>query len=116
MIESDSQLLIYVQLKEQIKFPILGGELTPGAKLPTTRQLAGFLQINCNTVLEAYGELAPESLIQRRRGRRYRVLERPSTASQLVPSRLLEVIDSAIEQAGELGVRPNEPKLAESAQ
>jgi len=107
-IEPNSHLPVYAQLKEQIKFLILNGELEPGAKLPTTRQLAGFLRINRNTVLKAYQELAQEGLIECRRGRGCVVVEHPMAVAQPVSARLLAIIDDAIEQAGELGVDPDD--------
>jgi GntR family transcriptional regulator len=106
-IESDSHLPVYAQLKEQVKFLILNGELEPGAKLPTTRQLAGFLKINRNTVQKAYRELEQEGLIECRQGRGCVVLK-CSTVAPVVSPRLLAVIDRAIEQAGEFGVGPDD--------
>jgi GntR family transcriptional regulator len=104
-IEPGGHLPVHVQLKEQLKFLILNGDLRPGARLPTTRQLAGFLRINRNTVLRAYQELAREHLIDCRQGRGCVVVEeRPPDAAQPVPARLVGIIDGAIEQARELGV------------
>ena len=104
-IEPGGHLPVHVQLKEQLKFLILNGDLEPGARLPTTRQLAGFLRINRNTVLRAYQELAREDLINCRQGRGCVVVELPEAAASSVPAQLLEIIDGAIEQARELGVR-----------
>ena len=104
-IEPGSHLPVHVQLEEQLKFLILNGDLAPGTKLPTTRQLAGFLRINRNTVLRAYQELAREGLIDCRQGRGCTVVEeRPSDAAPPISARLLEIVDSAIAQARELGV------------
>lgn len=107
-IELDSHLPVYAQLKEQIKFLILNGELEPGTKLPTTRQLAGFLKINRNTVLKAYQALEQESLIECRRGRGCVVVEQSAAIAQPVSAQLLRIIDRAIEKAVELGVGPDD--------
>lgn len=107
-IEPNSHFPVHAQLKEQIKFLILKGELAPGTRLPTTRQLAGFLRVNRNTVLKAYQELAQEGLIECRRGRGCMVVEQPMAVAQPVSASLLAIIDSAIEQAGELGVSPDD--------
>lgn len=107
-IESDSHLPVYAQLKEQIKFLILNGELEPGAKLPTTRQLAGFLNINRNTVQKAYQELDQDGFIECRRGRGCEVVERPASIAQPVSAELLAIIDRAIDDAGSLGVEPDQ--------
>ena len=107
-IEPDSYLPVYSQLKEQIKFLILSGELELGTRLPTARQLAGFLRINRNTVLRAYRELAQESLIECRRGRGCVVVDRPMAVSRPLSARLLGIIDGGIEEASELGVSPDD--------
>lgn len=107
-IERDSHLPVYVQLKEQIKFLILNGELGPGTRLPTIRQLAGFLGINRNTVQKAYQGLEQERLIECRRGRGCAVVERPAAIARPVSAQLLAIIDRAIEEAGELGVSPDD--------
>jgi GntR family transcriptional regulator len=103
-VELNSHLPVYIQLKEQIKFLILNGELEPGTKLPTTRQLAGFVGINRNTVQKAYQELKQEGLVECRRGRGCVVVERPAAIAQPVSAQLLAIIDRAIKEAGELGV------------
>lgn len=107
-IEPGSHLPVYVQLKEQIKFLILNGDLQAGTSLPPTRQLAGFLRINRNTVLKAYKELEQEGLIECRQGRGCIVGERVLIDTKMISSELLSIIDQAIDQAGKLGIRPGE--------
>jgi len=103
-IELNGHLPVYVQLKEQIKFLILNGELEPGTKLPTIRQLAGFLGINRNTVQKAYQALEGEGLVECRRGLGCVVVEGAGATAQPVSAELLAIIDQAIAEAGELGV------------
>jgi GntR family transcriptional regulator len=105
-IERDSHLAIHAQLREQLKFLILNGELLPGSRLPAARQLAGFLRINRNTVLRAYQDLVQEGLIDCRQGRGCVVAERPASAAPSISAPLLGIVDRALEQAGELGVDP----------
>ena len=107
-VELNGHLPVYVQLKEQIKFLILNGELEPGAKLPTIRQLAGFLGINRNTVQKAYQELETEGLVECRRGRGCVVVERPADIARPVSAQLLAIIDRTIDEVGELGVGPDD--------
>jgi GntR family transcriptional regulator len=105
-IEFNSPLPVYVQLKEQIEFLVLNGELEPGTRLPTIRQLAGFLGVNRNTVQKAYQELAQAGLIECRRGRGCRVVDRPAAIARPISAQLLSLIDQAIEGASELGISP----------
>jgi len=106
-IDVNGHLPVHVQLKEQLKFLITSGDLEPGTKLPTVRQLAGFLRINRNTVLRAYQELAQDGLIECRQGRGC-IVQQLEETGQLVSTHLLEIVDDAIEQARELGVDPDD--------
>jgi len=107
-IEPHSHLPVHIQLRRQIEFLILDGELASGTKLPTTRQLAGFLRINRNTVLRAYQELAQAGLIECRQGRGCVVVEGSRDAVRFVSTALLAIIDKAIEQAENLGVQSDD--------
>jgi GntR family transcriptional regulator len=67
-IDTKSGVPYYRQIIEQIKFGIARGELTPGDRLPTVRQLAVELSINPNTVIRAYRELEIEGVLDTQQG------------------------------------------------
>jgi GntR family transcriptional regulator len=67
-IDSKSGVPFYRQIIEQVKFAIARGDLEPGDRLPTVRQLAVDLSINLNTVLRAYRELEIEGAIETQQG------------------------------------------------
>jgi len=50
------------QLARALKRAILGGQMRPGSKLPSTRSLAEDLRLSRNTVLRAYDQLRVEGL------------------------------------------------------
>ncbi len=60
----------YMQIVEQVRTFAAEGKLTPGAQLPSVRQLASDLGINVNTVLTAYHALETEEIILLRHGSR----------------------------------------------
>jgi len=60
---------IYEQVIEEIKKEIVRGELKPGAKLPSQRQLARKIEVNPNTVQRAYREMEQRGLVETKRGR-----------------------------------------------
>jgi 2-aminoadipate transaminase len=68
-LNSDSEVPLYRQLFEQIAARIRSGELTRGARLPATRELAGLLGLNRTTVSSAYEMLESEGLITGQVGR-----------------------------------------------
>lgn len=55
---------IYKQIVEQVIAGIRRGELAPGARLPTERELAARLQVARGTVKKAYKELADNNLVE----------------------------------------------------
>jgi len=56
------------QLYSQIREAILSGKLQPETRLPSSRDLAGQLQVSRNVVLEAFDLLHAEGFLQSRRG------------------------------------------------
>ena len=76
----DNGIPIYVQLREQILAAIGRGALTPGAQLPTMRQVAVALRIDLNTVQRAYAELEREGILTTTRGRGSFVVEVPRSS------------------------------------
>lgn len=67
-----------------IRQRIAGRTLTPGAKLPSVRSLAGTLKVSTSTVVEAYDRLAAEGTITSRPGSGFYV------ANQTAPFSLAE--------------------------
>ena len=59
---------IYLQVIDDIKQRILPGELKPGDKLPSTRELAVQYTVNPNTAARIYNELEQCGLCYTKRG------------------------------------------------
>ena len=62
-LDFSGRLPIYMQIRNQIVLGIASGELAPGEKLPTIRQLAQEIGINVMTVSKAYSLLKQEGYI-----------------------------------------------------
>jgi GntR family transcriptional regulator len=65
----ESGVPIYRQLVEQIRRLVAGGQLPPGAELPSVRELAQQHAVNPMTVSKAYALLEAEGLLERHRGK-----------------------------------------------
>jgi GntR family transcriptional regulator len=65
----ESGVPIYRQLIDQIRRLIAGGQLLPGAELPSVRDLAVEHAVNPMTISKAYTLLEAEGLLERNRGR-----------------------------------------------
>ncbi len=64
-----SGIPIYRQLVDQVRRLIAGGQLPPGAELPSVRDLAVEYAVNPMTVSKAYSLLEAEGLLERNRGK-----------------------------------------------
>jgi len=91
-IDEKSGVPFYRQIIEQVKFAIGRGDLKPGGRLPTQRQLAVNLSINLNTVIRAYRELEIEGMIETQQGSGTFVSERRPDIGELERQRMLDQI------------------------
>lgn len=64
IINTSDPVPVFSQLIDQIKKAVANGDISPGANLPSVRQLANDLDLNHNTVAKAYKHLIRDSVIQ----------------------------------------------------
>lgn len=67
-IDGKSGVPYYRQIIDQVKTAIATGQVEPGDRLPTVRQLAVDLSVNPNTVSRAYTELELTGLVETQMG------------------------------------------------
>lgn len=99
---------IYRQLVEQIRRLIAGGQLQPGAELPSVRDLAVTHAVNPMTVSKAYALLEAEGLLQRNRGKPMTV-----TAGRKAQASLAQRIKQLEPQAAPLVTAARQLELTE---
>ncbi len=92
LIDTKSGVPFYRQIIEQIKFGIARGELAPGDRLPTVRQLAVDLSINPNTVVRAYRELEIEGVLATQQGSGTFIGQQKPEIDRLEKQRMLDQI------------------------
>jgi 2-aminoadipate transaminase len=68
-LQAESHIPLYVQLCDQLRALVHGGELRPGDRIPASRELAQHLGVHRTTVANAYAELESEGLIEGHVGR-----------------------------------------------
>jgi GntR family transcriptional regulator len=68
-LQPSSGVPIYRQLVEQVRRLVAGGQLPPGAELPSVRDLAQQHAVNPMTISKAYALLEAEGLLERNRGK-----------------------------------------------
>jgi DNA-binding transcriptional MocR family regulator len=59
---------LYMQIRERVKQDVATGRLKPGAKLPSSRQLARDMGVSRITTANAYAELEAEGIVEARAG------------------------------------------------
>ena len=101
--EYNSSLPIYLQAANSIKRDIVIGKLSPGAKLPSVRDLAVEYTINPNTVSRVYKELEMEGVCFTRRGMGTFVTEDPGKVRQLKEEMAGTLIREFLEGMEQLG-------------
>lgn len=102
-----SEVPIYRQLVTQVVLAILCGDLKPGDRLPSTRELARRFALHPNTVSAGYRQLEREGWTERRRGSGITIranADQPSTPEQKLEQRIDYHIDGFFRAARELGL------------
>src|SRR6516162_4622552 len=69
LLQSESHIPLYVQLRDQLRALVHSGELRNGDRIPASRELASQLGVHRTTVANAYAELEAEGLIEGHVGR-----------------------------------------------
>lgn len=103
-IDGNSDIPIWVQLRQRIAFLINSGELHPGEKLPTVRGLASDISINYNTVNKAYLSLISDGYLESTRGRGVFVTDIASKLEDDEFSQAQSIVDDCISACRDLGM------------
>jgi GntR family transcriptional regulator len=109
LIDIKSGVPFYRQIIEQIKFAIARGDIEPGDRLPTVRQLAVDLSINPNTVVRAYRELEIEGVLDTQQGSGTFVGHERPDVDRLEKQRMLDqILTDLLSRASSYGLSLDE--------
>ena len=70
---------IYLQMANRLCEEILSGKYVADSRIPSVREYASMLQVNVNTAVKAYDELAQNGVIYNKRGLGYFVASSAKT-------------------------------------
>ncbi len=108
-IDTKSGVPFYRQIIEQAKFAIARGDLEPGHRLPTVRQLAVDLSVNPNTVIRAYRELEIEGVLNTQQGSGTFVSDKRPEVDPLERQRMLDqILTDMLARASDYGLSLDE--------
>ncbi|CAN5821373.1 hypothetical protein BH23GEM11_BH23GEM11_16430 [soil metagenome] len=100
---------LYVQIVDEVRRGILGGNLHPDSPLPSVRELARDLRVNPNTVQQAYRELEREGEIYVRRGQGSFVAPGAGARKKELRQRVAgELAETCLREAARAGLEPEE--------
>ncbi len=100
---------IYRQIVEQVKYKVAAGELKPGERLTSIRELASQLKINPRTVVKAYEELRSAGLAVMRQGQGVFITNSQANIPNKVRRKQIEDMARRLfAEAARLGADPDE--------
>ena len=99
---------VYQQIMENIRGAVLRGELPPGGKIPSVRDLAAEAQVNPNTMQRAMTELEREGLLIRGGTSGRTVTENPDALEKMRETILEELARECAEKFMVFGITPSQ--------
>ncbi|OIQ09360.1 GntR family transcriptional regulator [Neomoorella thermoacetica] len=106
--EFDNSRPIYLQIIAAIKKQLARGELQPGQKLPSQREMAEELQVNPNTVQRAYREMEAMGLLETLRGQGTFISNRPGLLPEIKAELAGGILNHFIVEMRSLGLNAGE--------
>jgi DNA-binding transcriptional regulator YhcF (GntR family) len=100
----DERYPIYQQIVNRFSHSLVRGELTPGERIPSIRDLAVELRVNTNTIQRAYQEMEREELIFSQRGTGYFVMKGENIVDRVKDKMLQESMSRFLGEMRSLGI------------
>ncbi len=106
--EFEASKPIYIQIAEQVFQRIVRGEISPGDKLPSVREMAIQSGVNPNTIQRSYSEMERMGVVETKRGQGTFVINRNEIVIELKQQLQNEMISSFVTSMQELGLSKQE--------
>ena len=99
----DDRMPIYRQIILQFSRAFVRGDIAPGGRIPSIRELSALLKVNTNTIQRAYQEMERDGLIVSKRGTGYFFTEDLSMNEKTRRELALESLRRFVEEMRALG-------------
>ncbi len=106
--EYEASKPIYWQIAEQIFKQIIRGEIRPGDKLPSVREMAVLSGVNPNTIQRTYSELERMGIVETRRGQGTFIVSRDEIRGELCKKMEKDIVSHFVQSMAELGFTKDE--------
>lgn len=103
-VDNDTDVPLWVQLRQRLIYLINSGYFKPGDQLPTVRGLASEISINYNTVNKAYLSLVNDGYLNSTRGRGVFVNDLDTEEDEEFTQSINAVLDDCIASCRDLGL------------
>jgi len=104
----DDRMPIYRQIILQFNRAFVRGDIGPGERIPSIRELSAFLRVNTNTIQRVYQEMERDGLIGSKRGTGYFMTEDREMTKAIRLGLAEESIRRFIEEMRALGCEDTE--------
>ncbi|MBS4209288.1 GntR family transcriptional regulator [Bacillus sp. FJAT-50079] len=101
---------IYIQIAEKIFQQMIRGEIKPGEKLPSVREMAIQSGVNPNTIQRTYTEMERMGVVETKRGQGTFIVENQSIVEELKQTMQREIIEQFVISMRELGLSKEQMK------
>jgi GntR family transcriptional regulator len=101
----DDRMPIYRQIILQFSRAFVRGEIKPGERIPSIRELSALLRVNTNTVQRVYQEMERGGLIESKRGTGYFFTEDTSMIQSTRHELAIESLRRFVNEMRALGCR-----------
>ena len=85
---------IYLQMADRLCDQILAGDYGADARIPSVREYAVLLQVNTNTAMKAYDQMARDEIIYNKRGLGYFVT--PGAREKILAARRKDFMEQQL--------------------
>lgn len=99
----DERYPIYQQIISHFSRSLVKGEIAPGERIPSIRDLAVLLKVNANTIQRAYQEMERSQLIYSQRGTGYFVMNNEHIVEDVKTSMVRETASRFLGEMRALG-------------
>lgn len=104
----DPERPIYQQIIDEFKRAVARGDLKPGDRIPSQRELATQARVNPNTVQRAYREMEWMGLVETLRGQGTFIANEPALLASIKAEMADEAVQRFVSEMRALGFSPRE--------